>query len=187
MPATLLRRFGRDILHDGVWATQMFVPLVHAWVGTANSLEYVVSSPEALFLPLVMDLLWKESGQVRRGRNAFERVVMLCQVEKQPPDSDADDETIANSEEEDVRIREGVKLAALRCPVPEVPCSLRPLPAPMPASAVTTRMLPASLTVVLTKRALRWLMWVPHQYKLWQWQLNRSSGKRCAASSRQLG
>ena len=83
--AALWPHFGKVILKERHCATSLFVPRSHSWMGTANSLEYMVSGTEVQFLPPDMNLLAEDLGTVRRGVNSFERVMMKCNVENELP------------------------------------------------------------------------------------------------------
>ena len=80
MIPTLWRLFGKAILKERHCSTSVCVPAAHAWVGTANTLEYVVSGKEWQVMTQGRSLLAEHTGPVRSGMNAFERVVQKCNV-----------------------------------------------------------------------------------------------------------
>ena len=140
-------------LHDSCCATSLFLPLAHSWVGTANSLVYLVYTPDCRFLSLWIGLLRNCCAPVWKGIKAFESLVRHCILDKEPPVSEKDDDVArrAKSEDADVKFL-GLEQGALQWPGQQVPCSFGPLPAPRPASAGTATMPPASVTMVVTKR-----------------------------------
>ena len=85
MIASLWRRFGKAILKARQSTKSVSVPNTHSWVGTAKTLEYVVSSTGGQLLKLGANLLGEDTGPVKSGICAFDRVMLNCNVEKELP------------------------------------------------------------------------------------------------------
>ena len=85
MIAALWRRFGKAILKARQRAKSVSVPNAHSWVGTANTLEYVVSGTGGLLLKFGAKLLGEDTGPVKAGMCAFDRFMLKFNVDKELP------------------------------------------------------------------------------------------------------
>ena len=66
-------------------AKSVSVPNAHSSVGTANTLEYVVSGTGGELMKLGAHLLGEDKGPVKAGMNAFDGVMLQCNLEKELP------------------------------------------------------------------------------------------------------
>ena len=80
MIAALWRRFGKAILKARQRAKSVNVPNAHAWMGTANTLEYVVSGTGGQLMKVGANLLGADKGPVKAGTDAFDRIMLQCNI-----------------------------------------------------------------------------------------------------------
>ena len=85
MIAALWRRFGKAILKARQRAKSVTVPSAHSWMGTANTLEYVVSGTGGQLGKLGANLLGVDKGPVKAGTDVFDRVMLQCNIQKALP------------------------------------------------------------------------------------------------------
>ena len=85
MIAALWRHFGKAILKARQRAKSVNVPNAHSWMGTANTLEYVVSGTGGQLLKLGANLLGADKGPVKVGTDAFDRMMLQCNIERVLP------------------------------------------------------------------------------------------------------